>query len=208
MSDFCIQGGRRVQIIPNFVDILYGWSKTKTLMLKNDRLAASSVCHDLNPIETGMLRCGLYARRCFPRWRWRSSWGWAWTAPASSAASSPGRRPRSLLKGGKHCAFYQHSMRGYNFKPCSKNRFCPLDEGLPSWNKRFKCRPYQANQIPRMRVSLFGISPLLCLHPAMYTANWRNVMKKRETVQGDPSCWWKPAVDLVPTILAAGGPLL
>ena len=208
MSDFCIQGGRRVQIIPNFVDILYGWSETKTLMLKNDRLAASSVCHDLNPIETGMLRCGLYAMRCFPRWRWRSSWGWAWTAPASSAASSPGRRPRSLLKGGIHCAFYQHSMRGYNFKPCSKNRFCPLDEGLPSWNKRFKCRPYQANQIPRMRVSLFGISPLLCLHLAIYTANWRNVMKKRETVQGDSSCWWKPPVDLIPTILAAGGPLL
>ena len=157
MSDFCIQGGRRVQIIPNFVDILYGWSETKTLMLKNDRLAASSVCHDLNPIETGMLRCGLYARRCFPRWRWRSSWGWAWTAPASSAASSPGRRPRSLLKGGIHFAFNKPSMPGYNFiithNPIQGDIFSPIGWRIAQLECKgsMKRRPTRAIKNPRMR---------------------------------------------------------
>ena len=30
----------------------------------------------------------------------------------------------------------------------------------------------------------------------------------KERVQGDPSGWLKPPVDIVPTVLAAGGPLL
>ena len=29
-----------------------------------------------------------------------------------------------------------------------------------------------------------------------------------EYIQGDPSGWLKPPVDLVPTVLAAGGPVL